>query len=82
MSGHSNFVSCVCVTPPSDKFPQGLILTGSLDNSIHAYTLTSPEPVYKLLGHEDTGMDHSVCSTSHVTWDCSNLVEFIILNRI
>ena len=55
MSGHSNFVACVCVTPPSETYPQGLILTGSLDNSIHAYTLTSPQPVYKLLGHEDTG---------------------------
>lgn len=55
--GHSNFISAVCVLPPSDQFPHGLILTGSNDKTILAYDLESPQPRYKLTGHEDT-----VCS--------------------
>ncbi|XP_072173006.1 phospholipase A-2-activating protein-like [Diadema setosum] len=54
MSGHQNFVSCVCVLPPSEKYTQGLIMTGSNDAKIHAYTLESPMPVYKLEGHKNT----------------------------
>ncbi|XP_041475058.1 phospholipase A-2-activating protein-like [Lytechinus variegatus] len=53
MSGHQNFVSCVCVLPPSEKYAQGLIVTGSNDNKIHAYTLESPLPVYVLTGHKN-----------------------------
>ena len=34
MTGHENFVSCVCVMPPDDKYPHGLILTGSNDHDI------------------------------------------------
>ena len=52
--GHNNFVSSVCVMPPDDKYPQGLIITGSHDNMIHAYTLDSLSPVFKLAGHSDT----------------------------
>ena len=55
MSGHTNFVSAVCVMPPEDKYPQGLIVTGSNDNNIFAYTLDSPQPVFKLTDHTDTG---------------------------
>ncbi|XP_013391939.1 phospholipase A-2-activating protein-like [Lingula anatina] len=54
MSGHSNFISSVTVMPPSDQYPQGLIMTGSNDNSILAFTLESPQPVFKLTGHDDT----------------------------
>jgi len=54
-SGHSNFISAVCVLPPDDKYPDGIIVTGSNDHSILAYTLSSPEPIYKLLGHTETG---------------------------
>ncbi|KAK2149566.1 hypothetical protein LSH36_446g01013 [Paralvinella palmiformis] len=57
MSGHSNFVNCVCVMPPDEKYPQGLIMTGSTDNNILAFNLESPSPVYKLEGHTKT-----VCS--------------------
>ncbi|XP_015277901.1 PREDICTED: phospholipase A-2-activating protein isoform X1 [Gekko japonicus] len=59
MSGHSNFVSCVCVIPPSDIYPRGLIATGGNDNNICIFTLDSPTPLYVLKGHKDT-----VCSLS------------------
>ncbi|ESP05233.1 hypothetical protein LOTGIDRAFT_227892 [Lottia gigantea] len=57
MSGHNNFVSSVCVMPPDDKYPNGLIFTGSNDSTILAYTLDSPQPIYKLTGHSS-----SVCT--------------------
>lgn len=63
--GHSNFISAVCVLPPSDQFPHGLILTGSNDKTILAYDLESPQPKYKLTGHEDTGDDGIVLEFSY-----------------
>ncbi|XP_071118768.1 phospholipase A-2-activating protein-like [Haliotis cracherodii] len=54
MSGHSNFVASVCVVPPDDTYPNGLIITGSNDNTILAFTLESPQPVFKLTGHTGT----------------------------
>jgi len=56
LGGHSGFVSAVCVLPPDDEFPNGLIVTGSNDHSINGYTLDSPEPVYRLTGHTDNGL--------------------------
>lgn len=53
MSGHQNFVSCLCVLPPNEKYAQGLVVTGSNDYKIHAYTLESPLPVYVLTGHKN-----------------------------
>ena len=41
--------------PPDDKYPQGLIVTGSNDKTILAFTLDSPKPIFKLEGHSDTG---------------------------
>ncbi len=73
-TGHSNFVSCVCVVPPDDKYPQGLILSGSNDNNILAFSLESPEPVFKLSGHSDTG---NLVSTPHVLCGC-----FLLFLRI
>ena len=55
MSGHSNFLASVCCLPPDDKYPHGLIFTGSNDSTILAFTLDSPQPVYKLTGHSSTG---------------------------
>jgi len=49
-------VSAVCVLPPDEEFPQGLIITGSNDHVIHAYTLDSPEPKYRLTEHTGNGM--------------------------
>ncbi|ETE70392.1 Phospholipase A-2-activating protein, partial [Ophiophagus hannah] len=59
LSGHSNFVSCVCVIPPSDLYPRGLIATGGNDNNICIFTLDKPTPLYVLKGHKNT-----VCSLS------------------
>ncbi|NXU50777.1 PLAP protein, partial [Turnix velox] len=59
MSGHSNFVSCVCIIPPSDLYPRGLIATGGNDHNICIFTVDSTAPLYTLKGHKNT-----VCSLS------------------
>ncbi|KAF7244575.1 Phospholipase A-2-activating protein [Varanus komodoensis] len=48
MSGHSNFVSCVCAIPPSELYPRGLIVTGGNDNNICIFTLDNSAPLYIL----------------------------------
>ena len=58
-SGHANFVSSICTMPPDDKFPHGLIVTGSNDNTIMGFTLDSLQPEFKLEGHSDTGIKHT-----------------------
>ena len=57
MSGQNNFVTSVCMMPPDEKYPHGLIVTGSSDHTILAYTLDSPQPIYKL-----EGRTNDVCS--------------------
>uniref|UniRef100_A0A8C6TBF9 Phospholipase A2-activating protein n=1 Tax=Neogobius melanostomus TaxID=47308 RepID=A0A8C6TBF9_9GOBI len=59
MSGHSNFVSCVCFIAPNDTYPRGLIATGGNDNNICVFTLDNPQPLYTLKGHKNT-----VCTLS------------------
>ncbi|XP_071436872.1 phospholipase A-2-activating protein [Pithys albifrons albifrons] len=59
MSGHSNFVSCVCIIPPSDLYPRGLIATGGNDHNICIFTIDNTAPLYILKGHKNT-----VCSLS------------------
>ncbi|XP_023620512.1 phospholipase A-2-activating protein isoform X3 [Myotis lucifugus] len=59
MSGHSNFVSCVCIIPSSDAHPHGLIATGGNDHNICIFSLESPAPLYILKGHKN-----AVCSLS------------------
>lgn len=55
VSGHSNFVSCVCMIAPSDKYPRGLIATGGNDNNICVFSLDQEQPLYTLKGHKNTG---------------------------
>lgn len=55
MSGHSDFVSCVCIIAPSDKYPRGLIATGGNDNVICVFSLDQAQPLYTLKGHKNTG---------------------------
>jgi len=62
LGGHNGFVSAVCVLPPDEEFPNGLIVTGSNDHVIHAYTLDSPEPKYRLTGHTGNGTCVCVCT--------------------
>ncbi|XP_029311161.1 phospholipase A-2-activating protein [Cottoperca gobio] len=59
MSGHSNFVSCVCTIAPSETYPQGLIATGGNDNNICVFTLDQSQPIFTLTGHKNT-----VCTLS------------------
>ncbi|KAK9524649.1 hypothetical protein VZT92_017023 [Zoarces viviparus] len=59
LSGHSNFVSCVCVIAPSDTYPRGLIATGGNDNNICVFTMDQSQPLFTLTGHKST-----VCTLS------------------
>uniref|UniRef100_A0A8C4NVB1 Phospholipase A-2-activating protein n=1 Tax=Dicentrarchus labrax TaxID=13489 RepID=A0A8C4NVB1_DICLA len=59
MSGHSNFVSCVCIIAPSETYPRGLIATGGNDNNICVFTMDQPQPLFILKGHKNT-----VCTLS------------------
>lgn len=55
MSGHSNFVSCVCMIAPSETYPRGLVATGGNDNNICVFTLDQSQPLFTLKGHKNTG---------------------------
>ena len=55
VSGHSNFVSCVCIIAPSETYPRGLIASGGNDNNICVFTLDQPQPLFTLQGHKNTG---------------------------
>ncbi|XP_075999985.1 phospholipase A-2-activating protein [Genypterus blacodes] len=59
MSGHSNFVSCVCIIAPNETYPRGLVATGGNDNNICVFTLDQPQPLFTLKGHKNT-----VCTLS------------------
>ncbi|KAJ0179726.1 hypothetical protein K1T71_004317 [Dendrolimus kikuchii] len=55
--GHKNFVSCVCWIPPCEAFPDGLVVTGSNDNTILGYNLQDGMVILTLESH-----DNVVCS--------------------
>lgn len=57
--GHNNFVSCVCWVPPCESFPEGIVVTGSNDNTILGYNLQDGTIVTTLEGH-----DNAVCSVA------------------
>lgn len=57
--GHRNFVSCICWVPPCVSFPEGLVVTGSNDNTILGYNLQDGTVLLTLEGHEN-----AVCSVS------------------
>lgn len=59
MTGHSNFVSCVCLIAPSEAYPRGLIATGGNDHNICVFSLDQPQPLFTLKGHKNT-----VCTLS------------------
>ncbi|XP_076684059.1 phospholipase A2 activator protein [Andrena cerasifolii] len=54
LKGHSNFVSSVCVIPPSKQHPLGLIVTGSNDKTICVYVADQLEPSNVIQAHRDT----------------------------
>ncbi|XP_032511114.2 phospholipase A-2-activating protein [Danaus plexippus] len=57
--GHDNFVSCVCWLPPCEAFPEGLVVTGSNDNTILGYNLQDGAIQIHLKGH-----NNAVCSVA------------------
>lgn len=53
MRGATHFISSLCALPPSDQYPDGLILAGSNDCAIYGFSFDSAEPILKLLGHSE-----------------------------
>uniref|UniRef100_A0A674EMB5 Phospholipase A2-activating protein n=1 Tax=Salmo trutta TaxID=8032 RepID=A0A674EMB5_SALTR len=76
MTGHENFVSCVCIIAPSDTYPRGLIATGGNDHNICVFTLDQPQPLFTLKGHKNTGHEDCVRGLAVVSdlefFSCSN----------
>ncbi|XP_012257921.2 phospholipase A-2-activating protein [Athalia rosae] len=54
LKGHTNFVSSVCVLNPSERYPEGFILTGSNDNNICIYKPGDQEPLHIVKAHQNT----------------------------
>lgn len=54
-TGHSGYVTSVCVVPGNATHPEGLVVTGSRDSTILAYSVSGGQPLYTLAGHSDTG---------------------------
>ncbi|CAH0728958.1 unnamed protein product, partial [Brenthis ino] len=71
--GHNNFVSCVCWLPPCEAFPDGLVITGSNDNTILGYNLQDGAVQINLKAHDNTvcsvtpGRDSGILISS--SWD-------------
>ena len=55
MKNHTNFVIATCYIPPSDRFPDGLIVTGGNDKTICVYSAKQGTYLFTLEGHEQTG---------------------------
>uniref|UniRef100_A0AAX7UTB4 Phospholipase A2-activating protein n=1 Tax=Astatotilapia calliptera TaxID=8154 RepID=A0AAX7UTB4_ASTCA len=76
MSGHSNFVSCVCIIAPSETYPRGLVATGGNDNNICVFSLDRPQPLFTLKGHKNTGHEDCVRDLAVISntefFSCSN----------
>ncbi|XP_011866365.1 PREDICTED: phospholipase A-2-activating protein [Vollenhovia emeryi] len=53
LTGHSNFVSSVCIINPSERDPKGYIITGGHDNTICVYVADETEPARTLQAHEN-----------------------------
>ncbi|CAG4977521.1 unnamed protein product [Colias eurytheme] len=76
--GHNNFVSCVCWLPPCEAFPEGLVITGSNDNTILGYNLQDAAVQINLKGHENAvcsvipGRDSGILLSS--SWDSTGRV--------
>ncbi|KAG4101867.1 PFU-domain-containing protein [Neocallimastix lanati (nom. inval.)] len=51
---HKGYVICLYYLKPNAQFPKGLILSGGVDKTINVYEPGSNEPMYILIGHENT----------------------------
>ncbi|XP_032678332.1 phospholipase A-2-activating protein isoform X2 [Odontomachus brunneus] len=54
LKDHSNFVSAVCTIDPSEKNPNGYIITGSNDNTIRIYAANETVPMHTITAHQNT----------------------------
>lgn len=73
LRGHTSFVSCVCVLPPSKDFRDGLILTGGCDKKICVFQLNSFDPFLMLEDHKDNGMSNFYDRITKIKPRCPNL---------
>lgn len=60
LRGHENYVVSVCTVEPSEKYPQGLIVTGSNDNYMCIYATDQEQPIHKIKAH-----DNAVCKLNN-----------------
>uniref|UniRef100_A0A0P4WEV7 Phospholipase A-2-activating protein n=1 Tax=Scylla olivacea TaxID=85551 RepID=A0A0P4WEV7_SCYOL len=86
-SGHTSYVTSVCVLPGDATHPEGLIATGSRDTNILVFPLRSQQAVHTLSGHSDTvscltwgngvlvsgSWDHS--GRIWTNWECSHVLK-------
>lgn len=54
LRGHTNFVNCVCYCPPSESYPNGIIVTSGNDKTICGFIAEQESPLFTLKGHSDT----------------------------
>ncbi|CAF2319820.1 unnamed protein product [Rotaria sp. Silwood2] len=54
LKDHTNFVIATCYIPPSNKFGDGLIVTGGNDKKICVYSAKQGTHLFTLEGHEQT----------------------------
>lgn len=50
---HSNFVNAVACLPPCGDYPDGLVVTGSLDRTAVVWEPVTAQPLTHLIGHEN-----------------------------
>nr|CAG8451216.1 2161_t:CDS:10 [Entrophospora candida] len=71
--GHSNFVNSITYVKPSEKYPQGLIVSGSSDKTINVFDAENAgEPIYSLIGHSGNICTLEVTPSNHIisgSWD-------------
>jgi len=53
-SFHKGYVICLYYLKPNVNYPKGLILSGGVDKTINVYEPGSNEPLYILIGHDNT----------------------------
>jgi hypothetical protein len=55
LTNQTHFVIATCYIPPSDRFSDGLIVTGGNDKKICVYSAKQGTYLFTLEGHEQTG---------------------------
>ncbi|ORX34872.1 PFU-domain-containing protein [Piromyces finnis] len=51
---HKGYVICLYYLKPNSQYPKGLILSGGVDKTINVFEPESTEPLYILIGHDNT----------------------------